>query len=93
MDAGDGYLDLHPPALLVSPDGVDMVRSSGPILGWMRGLSYPDTRLRLRPGDTLVLYTDGITDARRGGQLVGVDGLRAELTSAGATSRRRLPAR
>jgi len=41
----------------------------------------------------LVLYTDGITDARRGGQLVGVDGLRAELTSAGATSRRRLPAR
>lgn len=33
VDAGDGYLDLHPPALLVSPDGVDMVRSSGPILG------------------------------------------------------------
>jgi serine phosphatase RsbU (regulator of sigma subunit) len=31
----------------------------------------------LEPGDTLVFYTDGVTERRRGGELFGVDRLRA----------------
>ena len=35
---------------------------------------------RLRPGDTLVLYTDGLTEARRSGVLFGVEGVKATLS-------------
>ncbi len=85
LDVQDGQVSAHlangghPPGLLISPDGVEPLQPSGPILGWMPGLSYPDVRRQLRHGDVLVLYTDGITDARRDGTLVGIDGLRAVL--------------
>jgi sigma-B regulation protein RsbU (phosphoserine phosphatase) len=87
LEPGNDQLDLHlangghPPALLVSPRGVESLQPSGPILGWMPGLSYPDTRCRLRHGEVLVLYTDGITDARRSGALLGLDGLRTVLAA------------
>jgi serine phosphatase RsbU (regulator of sigma subunit) len=35
----------------------------GLILGVMPGIEYPEHSLQLRPGDRLVLYTDGVTEA------------------------------
>ena len=37
---------------------------SGPIVGIMDGFSYDTYTGRLAPGETLVLYTDGVTEAR-----------------------------
>jgi phosphoserine phosphatase RsbU/P len=58
----------HPPALLITADGgvryVDT--ASGPAIGISSKSPFVSTRLRLTAGDTLVLYTDGLTEARTG---------------------------
>jgi sigma-B regulation protein RsbU (phosphoserine phosphatase) len=41
-----------------------MVRGSkNPMLGSFDGLQYKDGSLQMEPGDTLVMYTDGVTEA------------------------------
>jgi sigma-B regulation protein RsbU (phosphoserine phosphatase) len=88
----DEYLDLtltnggHPPAFLVRPGEAEPVGSPGPILGWMVDHFYDETRVRLYPGEVLVFYTDGVTDARRHGDLLGQAGLRQALAEAGSNT-------
>lgn len=56
----------HPPALLRRQDGQteEVPLPPGRVLGFSRGpLPLAETRLTLSPGETLVLYTDGITEA------------------------------
>lgn len=53
----------HPPPLVRSIDGkVTEVGKLGPILGWFEPELH-DTDLEFCPGDVVVLYTDGLTDA------------------------------
>ncbi len=55
----------HPPPLLVRTDGtVEEVGLSGRVLGVFPDAELGDSSLRLMPGEALVLYTDGITEAR-----------------------------
>jgi sigma-B regulation protein RsbU (phosphoserine phosphatase) len=55
------------PALLVRADGAtEEMEVSGLPLGIERNELYTAHPFRLLPGDTLVLVTDGITEARRG---------------------------
>ncbi len=62
----------HPPPRLVTPDGAsEQVSVSGLALGVESGQSYETTRLRLEPGTAAVLYTDGLLEARRDGELYG----------------------
>ncbi|MEU7815653.1 SpoIIE family protein phosphatase [Pseudonocardia sp. NPDC049154] len=58
----------HPPALVRRADAVELVPLSGTLLGIFPDPVLRETTLRLDPGDILVLYTDGVTEAR------GVDG-------------------
>ncbi len=54
----------HPHPWLVRRDGtVEQVATSGVALGLLDDPGYTDLRLDLTPGDTLVLYTDGVTEA------------------------------
>ena len=58
----------HPPALLVREDGtIERLISGGMLLGPSPNATYAIGLARLAPGDCLVLYSDGITEARRGG--------------------------
>jgi serine phosphatase RsbU (regulator of sigma subunit) len=41
----------------------DIVHTPGTWVGIQSGLAFPDEGLRLSPGDTLLLYTDGVTEA------------------------------
>lgn len=53
-----------PPMLVNASEGkVTCVEHSDPPLGVTRGCCYFEQEIRLEPGDSLVLYTDGITDA------------------------------
>ena len=67
----------HPPAAISSENGdTELLCSHGMPLGVMGGVEYEEGCYTLGPGDKLVLYTDGITEARRGTDLfetVGVE--------------------
>lgn len=66
----------HPPALLVQPDGtVRPVGTGGTLLGLFRNAELVDEALELHPGDVLVLYTDGVTEARGPDGELGEEGL------------------
>ncbi len=54
----------HNPPLLCRGAG-DLVRleARGIVLGIMRDAALEEQRIRLEPGDTLMLYTDGVTEA------------------------------
>ncbi|MCW5977189.1 MAG: SpoIIE family protein phosphatase [Bryobacteraceae bacterium] len=79
----------HCPALVVRRDGVSVIESSGLPLGMFCSSQYPAVRCRLEPGDCLVLYTDGVTEARsRDGAEYGMDRLIEALAAQrGATAR------
>ena len=57
----------HPPVLLRrARDGkvVRLIDADGPVLGPIRDATYAEGRVRLEPGDTLVMYTDGLVERR-----------------------------
>ena len=68
----------HPPPLLIRSDGtVEEVGCAGKVLGVFPEAELSDTSLRLMPGEALVLYTDGVTEARSpDGTFFGEDRLR-----------------
>lgn len=54
----------NPPMLRRRGGGVELLEAGGgPPLGVMAGLNPPDAAAMLAPGDLLVLYTDGISEA------------------------------
>ncbi len=49
-------------------------------LGIMEDVQYSESSVKLHPGQTLILYTDGITEAKRpGGEMFGVEGIERSL--------------
>ncbi|WP_328446045.1 SpoIIE family protein phosphatase [Streptomyces sp. NBC_00386] len=75
----------HPSALIQHADGtVDYLPTPGGMLvGVLPGAQFETARAQLFPGDTLLLYTDGLTEARTGPdrELYGEDALRAFTTA------------
>jgi serine phosphatase RsbU (regulator of sigma subunit)/uncharacterized protein YigA (DUF484 family) len=70
----------HPPLRLVRPDGaVTAIPTRGMALGIDMDQEYLEREVGLEPGSALVLYTDGIIEARRRGELYGEDRLDASL--------------
>ena len=70
VDLATGQLRLsnagHESPLLVPGDGgpVRWLEGSGPMIGAFGSLELGECRSDLAPGDTVLLYTDGVTDAR-----------------------------
>jgi serine phosphatase RsbU (regulator of sigma subunit) len=52
-----------------------LVRASGPAVGLISTVRVGSSRHRLAPGDTLLFYTDGVTERRRGRAQFGPDRL------------------
>jgi serine phosphatase RsbU (regulator of sigma subunit) len=70
----------HPPVLLRRADGaIQEVGPSGTLLGLMPDPRLEDERVGLGPGDALVLYTDGITEARAPERVLDPAALHAAL--------------
>jgi serine phosphatase RsbU (regulator of sigma subunit) len=70
----------HPPPRLVGPEGeVTVLAAGGLALGIDPGQSYDELRAEVPRGGTLVLYTDGVIEARRGGDIYGEERLDALL--------------
>ncbi|GAA0937408.1 SpoIIE family protein phosphatase [Kribbella koreensis] len=80
----------HPPPLLIRADGTcEYLRSpDGTLIGILPSSQFPQTEITLDPGDLLLLYTDGLTEARVNGQrdLYGPEALRALARQYAGTS-------
>ena len=69
LDPTSGRFDYanagHNPPFLVGADGqvTDLPTTSGVVVGAMPGLDYNEAAVEMDPGDTLFLYTDGISEA------------------------------
>lgn len=63
----------------------------GLVLGAMDGIRYKETDLTLEPGDTLFVYTDGVTEANNeAGVLYGLDNARVALDEAKSSNMQEL---
>ena len=69
----------HPPALVLRTNGcVEAVGMAGTLMGVFADPTVTEVTTELQPGDTVLLYTDGVTEAGPTGAEIGDDGL-AEL--------------
>lgn len=97
IDNADGSLTYcnagHPPAAVISSDGgVRLLECTSPIIGAFSDLDYEDCTTTLDTTESVVLYTDGVTEARSpAGDFFGEEGLMSVLESAGTLSIDALP--
>jgi serine phosphatase RsbU (regulator of sigma subunit) len=71
----------HPEPRLIHADGrVTRIPPNGPLLGVVDEWSIETTAIVIEPGETLLLFTDGLTEARNNGALYGDDRLDAVLS-------------
>lgn len=79
LDRFSGALEYvsaaHPMPLISSNGSVRALDDGDGLLGAFPEMSFTARHTTLRPGDTLVMYTDGITEARDGSALFGEDGV------------------
>lgn len=77
----------HPPSAIYRMDGdVEFLDIHSPILGVWGKLAYHEGSGQLRPGDKIVLYTDGISEARHNSELFGTERLEEVLGRHGTES-------
>jgi sigma-B regulation protein RsbU (phosphoserine phosphatase) len=79
----------HPPPVVLRDDGTAELLDVrlGPLLGVYPDAEYSDDKIVLEPGDALILYTDGVTEARDHGQQFGEERLLSLIaTCAGRTA-------
>jgi sigma-B regulation protein RsbU (phosphoserine phosphatase) len=70
----------HPLPLHLPRGGtVTPVGATGSLVGVLDKLDLSDVVVRLAPGDLVVLYTDGVTEGRRGSEFYGEQRLRHSI--------------
>ncbi len=67
LDTTTGKVDFanagHVPPLVVSCSGVEALRTTDLVVGLFPHAEYRNQTIQLAPGDSLVLFTDGVTEA------------------------------
>lgn len=68
IDPASGELDYcnagHNPPYLVRAGGeVEELEGGGPVLGILPGVTYEQRTCRMEPGDMIVIFSDGVTEA------------------------------
>lgn len=92
LDAETGVLRHanggHPPGLLLHDSGSKVLRleTTGPLLGAIADAEYDEVFTEVLPGDVLITYTDGVTEARRGNKFFGEGRVRRALTQGGTAA-------
>jgi sigma-B regulation protein RsbU (phosphoserine phosphatase) len=67
LDPGSGEIKYvnagHNPPLLIRASGeVELLHQGGMVLGLFENVTYEAGRVELRPGDTLLAYSDGVSE-------------------------------
>jgi len=70
----------HPPGFVVDRSGSEtLIKSSGPPLGMLPGIAYKGQSLEIAPGSALLMYSDGLSEAARGDDEFGREGILSVL--------------
>jgi sigma-B regulation protein RsbU (phosphoserine phosphatase) len=78
----------HNPPMVIGPNGVKRLDVGGPVVGLLEFAPYDQETVRLEPGDTIVIFSDGVSEAlNSNGDEFGDDRLQAVVEPA-----RKLPA-
>lgn len=78
----------HCPPLILRRDGsIEEIGSTGPLLGVLPQARWRSVTYQLQEGESLVLYSDGVTESVRDGEELGVCGLRRIVRRVGASPR------
>jgi serine phosphatase RsbU (regulator of sigma subunit) len=82
----------HNPPLWLTADGkIERLTRTGMALGVVEGTSMEDRRIELNPGDGLLLYTDGLSEASSAtGDFFGEERIIAALQAGGGKSAERI---
>ena len=84
-DVSFSVAGAEPPLILRAAGGAEEVPIRGTPLAVTPKAEYDSAHARLEPGDMLLMVTDGITEARRGRDFFGYEGLmRAALRARAA---------
>lgn len=93
-----GFIDLdkhtlcyadggHPPAIIRRASGeVERLETTGALLGAFVEAEYEQVELEFGPDDIVVLYTDGVTEARRGNKFFGEGRVRRAVGAGGSAN-------
>jgi Stage II sporulation protein E (SpoIIE) len=88
LDLTTGHFEVwtagHPPCVhLAAGSGRwSALQSDGPVLGLIEGAEFESVRGLMRPGDALLLYTDGLVETAKREIELGIDRLIAEAEKA-----------
>ena len=88
LDLTSGHFEVwtagHPPAVhLAAGSGRwSALQSDGPVLGLIEGAEFESVRGMMRPGDAIVLYTDGLVETPKREIELGIDRLIGEVEKA-----------
>jgi len=84
----------HMPPVLVSAGGYHELQRGDMALGMMPGASYREQHQDVRPGEMLIAYSDGLTEAlNAAGEFYGEDRLRADFAKVSPLSAKQAGAR
>jgi sigma-B regulation protein RsbU (phosphoserine phosphatase) len=87
----DGWLAIAnagqcPPLVARRNGAIESFSSTGPVVGPLPNPRWSSRTTALKPGDTLLLYSDGLIETRsRGGEEFGLAAVRSALSSAACT--------
>lgn len=90
LDVESGVLSYgnggHPAGLLLRPSDGEIVRltTTGALLGAVRGTEYVEETVEVEPDALLLLYTDGVTEARNKDRFFGEGRVRRALKRGGS---------
>ncbi|HEX7829102.1 MAG TPA: SpoIIE family protein phosphatase, partial [Thermoanaerobaculia bacterium] len=86
LDPRDGSVEFanagHVAPLLLSRDGVTSLKETDMVVGYRAGATYRNQRITLADGDSLVMFTDGVTEAsNESEQELGLDPIATLIAS------------
>lgn len=90
LDPGTGRIDYasagHPPALIYRGRSGEIERLTfgNPPIGVVPSYSFAEGASHLDPGDKIVFYTDGLSEARRDGDMFELEGIEEVLRECGS---------
>ena len=78
----------HPPAMLLPPSKREPLRlcATGPLLGALATAHFGESVVEAPVGSLMLLYTDGVTEARRGNRFFGETRVRRALAGGGSAA-------